>query len=80
MQDSYRGVYEAVYSMMNRPSQVLGQIMANYTSVNWVGSAHTADYVELAAFGPGSEAIGAFTKNTELFDVMTEAAGVEVEV
>ncbi len=80
LQDSYRGVYEAVYSMMNRPSQVLGQIMANYTSVNWVGSAHTADYVELAAFGPGSEAIGAFTKNTELFDVMTEAAGVEVEV
>jgi len=78
LQDSYRGMYEAVYSMMNRPGAVLGQILANYTSVNWIGTAHTADYVELAAFGPGSEAIGAFTKNTELFDVMTEAAGVEV--
>jgi len=64
---------------MNRPSAVMGQILANYTSVNWIGSSHTADYVELAAFGPGSEAIGAFTKNTRLFEVMTEAAGVEVE-
>ncbi len=79
LQDSFRGMYEAVYSMMSRPGPVLGQIIANYTSVNWIGTAHTADYVELAAFGPGSEAIGAFTKNTELFDVMTEAAGVEVE-
>ena len=78
LQDSYRGKYEAVYSMMNRPWVVMGQILANYTSVNWIGTAHTADYVELAAFGPGSEAIKPFTKNTELFDVMTEAAGVEV--
>lgn len=80
LQDSYRGTYQAVYSMMNGPSAVMGQILANYTSVNWVGSAHTADYVELAAFGPGSEAIGAFTKNTELFDLMTHAAGVMVSV
>jgi len=78
LQDSYRGMYEAVYSMMNRPNAVLGQILANYTSVNWIGTAHTADYVELAAFGPGSEAIKPFTRNTELFDVMTHAAGVEV--
>jgi alkaline phosphatase len=78
LQDSYRGTYEAVYSMMNRPWAVMGQILANYTSVNWIGTAHTADYVELAAFGPGSEAIGAFMKNTQLFGVMTQAAGVEV--
>lgn len=69
--------YEAPYTMMRRPGAVLGQIMANYTSVSWIGTVHTADYVELAAFGPGSESIGAFTKNTQLFNVMTEAAGVE---
>ncbi len=79
LQDSYRNMFYAVYPMMNRPSAVMGQILANYTSVNWIGSSHTADYVELAAFGPGSEAIGAFTENTRLFEVMTEAAGVEVE-
>ncbi len=74
------GTYDAPYAMMSRPGMVLGQILANYTSVSWIGSAHTADYVEVAAFGPGSEAIGAFTKNTQLFDVMTEAAGVKVDV
>jgi alkaline phosphatase len=79
LQDSYQGLYRSVYSMMSRPWAVFGQILANYTSVNWVGTAHTADYVELSAFGPGSEAIGGLTRNTELFDLMTQSAGVPVE-
>jgi alkaline phosphatase len=65
---------------MRRPWAVLGQILANHTSVNFVGTAHTSDYVELAAYGPGSEAIGAFTRNTDLFGLMTRAAGVEIPV
>lgn len=78
LRDAYRGVHEPVYAMMSRPWAVMGQILANYTSVNWIGTTHTADYVELAAFGPGSEAIGPFTKNTELFEVMTKSAGIRV--
>lgn len=31
---------------------------------------------ELAAFGPGSEAIGGVVANTALFDVMTSALGL----
>jgi len=54
----------------------MGQILANYCHVNWVGGSHTGDYVELASFGPGSEAIEGFVINTQLFEVMTVAAGV----
>jgi alkaline phosphatase len=80
LRQSYRDEYESIYTMMRRPWAVLGQILANHTSVNFVGTAHTSDYVELAAYGPGSEAIGAFTRNTDLFGLMTRAAGVEIPV
>jgi len=73
---SLRGEYSAIYSLMNTPRAILGQIIANHTHVNWISGTHTADYVELAAFGPGSEALEGFVINTHLFDVMVEAAGV----
>jgi alkaline phosphatase len=76
--DAYNRVYHPVYKIMWSPYAVLGQILANYTSVNWIGDAHTADYVELTALGPGSESIGSFVKNTDLFTVMVESAGVRV--
>ena len=76
LQQSLRGEFDAVYRARSRPSAVLSAIQANYTAVNWIGSMHTSDYVELAALGPGSEAIGAFTRNTDLFDIMVESAGV----
>ena len=76
LQDALRDEYEAAYRKQSSPYSVLASIQANYTSVNWLGIDHTADYVELAALGPGSEAIGAFTRNTDLFDLMVESAGV----
>ncbi len=71
-----RGEYEAIYGVFSHPRSVLGQILANYTNVNFMSRSHTADYVELAAYGPGSEAINGLVKNTELFNVMTKAANV----
>lgn len=76
LQESLQGKFQAVYEARSRPSAVLSAIQANYTAINWIGSMHTSDYVELTALGPGSEAIGQFTRNTQLFDVMVEAAGV----
>jgi hypothetical protein len=49
---------------------------ANYTTVNWLGTDHTSDYVEPAVMEPVSEALGPFPRNTDLFDLMVEAAGV----
>lgn len=77
LQDAFRGEYEAAYRKKSAPNLLLGAIQANYTAVNWLSGDHTSDYVELAALGPGSEAIGPFTRNTDLFGLMVEAAGVQ---
>ena len=39
---------------------------------------HSADYVELAAYGPGSELMNYFVRNTELHNLMLNATGVKV--
>lgn len=79
LQQALRGEHRALYEMMSPPDATLGAIMANYTSVNWTGTSHTGDYVQLAALGPGSDKLNGFTINTELFYLMAESAGVAVE-
>lgn len=71
-----RREYTNLYKMMSSANGALGQILANYTAVNFIGSNHTSDLVELTAVGPGSESINGFVKNTDLFTLMLEAAGV----
>ncbi len=66
------------YRVRNAPLIALGQVLANYTSIGWTGVAHTTDYTELAAFGPGSESIHGLVQNTALFGVMTHALGLRV--
>lgn len=46
------------------------------TGVGWTSHAHTADYVELAAVGPGAGAASPFIRNDELHHVMTAALGI----
>ena len=77
LQEAFRGEYRAAYKKKSEPKLLLGALQANYTAVNWLSGDHTSDYVELAALGPGSEAIGNFTRNTDLFDVMVRAANLE---
>lgn len=77
IQSALRGNRNAAYRKENGPDITLASVQANYTSINWLGTDHTSDYVELAALGPGSEAIGPFTRNTDLFDVMVTAAGMQ---
>lgn len=80
LRDSIRGNLKAAYDMRTTPWATLGEIMSNYNSVAFTGSVHTADYVEIASAGPGSETIGAFVKNTDLFDLILKAVGIETPV
>lgn len=70
------GDLETIYEIKNSPSSVLASIMANYTSISFTSGGHTSDYVELAAVGPGIDNLDHFTRNTELFDLMVNTAGV----
>ena len=80
LKQAMQGDFEAVYQPRSSPSAVLSAIQANYTAVNWTGSMHTSDYVPLVAMGPGSDTLGSFVRNTELFDLMVDTAGVRAHV
>lgn len=68
-----------LYNPYKLPYKKLAEIQQNYTSVHWSGMNHSADFVELAMFGAGSEALPPFVKNYELHNYMLMAAGVVVD-
>ncbi len=71
-----KGELATPYRAERTASSVLGKVLANYVSVNFIGDVHTGDYVELAVLGPGMDRMDSFTRNTELFDLMVDMAGV----
>ncbi|MFY8004321.1 MAG: alkaline phosphatase [Chitinophagaceae bacterium] len=69
---------EGVYNPYKLPYKYLGEVQRNYTSVNWGSMQHSADYVELCMYGPGSELLKPFVKNTDLHYLMLEATGIRL--
>lgn len=67
---------EALFDPLNNETAQLGQLLANYTGVNWIGTSHTSDYVPVVAIGPGSERFGGFIQNTDVFAHYTELADI----
>lgn len=59
------------------PYKKLAEIQFDHLNIGWAGMHHSADYVELAMTGPGSESLPQFIKNYELHNFMLVAAGVE---
>lgn len=68
---------EGVYNPRNLPFEKLAQFQRPHTSVSWAGMDHSADFVELAMLGPGSELLKPFVKNIELHPLMLQATQVE---
>ena len=56
--------------------QLLSEIQKEYTSVGWMSGNHSGDFVELAAYGPGSDLLKGFMKNTDLHYMLLEACEV----
>lgn len=70
---------EGLYNPYKLPFRQLGELQTSYISVGWAGTDHSADFVELGAFGPGSELIKPHIKNTDLHQVMLTAAAVSAK-
>lgn len=68
---------EGLYNPKKLPFKALAEIQKQHNSVGWISMQHSADYVELAMYGPGSQSLKPFIKNTELHYFMLEAAEVE---
>lgn len=68
---------DGLYNYRKLPTQKFSDIQKKHTSIGWIGNEHSADYTELAMFGPGSENLKPFIKNTDLHYFMLQAAEVE---
>ena len=76
VQRSFMGKYRAPFQNRQSPAGVLSGVLANYNGINFISTSHTADYVEIAAWGPGSDRIPTLVRNTALFDLMVDMADV----
>lgn len=65
-----------LYNPRKLPFKYLAQLQEQHTSVGWGSMDHSADYVELCMYGPGSELLKPFIKNYELHQLMLKAAAV----
>jgi alkaline phosphatase len=70
---------DGLYNYKNLPFKYFSEIQKPHSSVGWISMDHSGDYVELAMFGPGSENLKPFVKNTDLHYLMLEAAGLKAE-
>lgn len=66
---------DGIYNAYKLPFKRLAQIQQTYTSVGWSGMDHSGEFVELGMFGPGSEALPQFVKNTDLHNFMLKTTG-----
>lgn len=75
----YDGLHkeEGLYNYKKLPYKAFAEMQQKTNSVGWISMDHSADYVELAMFGPGSELLKPFIKNTDLHYLMLQAAEVE---
>ena len=75
----YDGLHkeEGLYNYKKLPYQVFSDMQKKTNSIGWISMEHSADYVELAMFGPGSQLLKPFVKNTDLHYLMLQAAEVE---
>lgn len=70
---------DGLYNYRKLPFKTFAEIQSKTNSVGWISMEHSADYVELAMFGPGSEKLKPFIKNTDLHYFMLEAAEVSAQ-
>ena len=70
---------DGLYNPNNLPFKTFAEIQSNYTGISFGSTNHSADFVELAMFGPGSENLKHFVKNTDLHNFMLQTAGLIVK-
>ena len=70
-------IEEGLYNPRHLPFKVLAKLQKKHNSVGWISMHHSADYVELAIYGPGSHLLMPFIKNTDLHYLILEAAEIE---
>lgn len=68
---------DGLYNPGKLPFRALAEIQMKYTNVGFGSMDHSGDYVEVTMFGPGSDLLKPFIKNTDLHYLMLNAAEVQ---
>jgi alkaline phosphatase len=78
LQSFYNGLEkeEGLYNYKKLPFKLYSEIQKSRNSVGWISMDHSGDYVEVAAYGPGSELLQPYIKNTDLHHLMLKASPV----
>jgi len=71
------GKGEVMYDLMKSDVAQLGQLLGNHLAIGWTSNGHTADYVPIAALGPGAEQFAGFIQNTHIFPAYLAFAGID---
>ncbi|WP_333663834.1 alkaline phosphatase [Chishuiella changwenlii] len=66
---------DGLYNYKKLPYKLFSEIQKKHNSVGWMSMDHSSDYVELAMYGPGSEQLKPFVKNTDVHQLMQNALG-----
>jgi len=66
-----------LYNYKKLPFKAFAEMQKKTNSVGWISMDHSGDYVECCAFGPGSDLLKPFIKNTDLHYLMLAAAEVD---
>lgn len=61
---------DGLYNYKKLPYKLYSEIQKKHNSVGWISMDHSGDYVELAMYGPGSNLLKPFVKNTDLNALM----------
>lgn len=68
---------DGLYNYKKLPYKGFAEIQKKYDAVGWISMDHSADFVEIAMYGPGQSQHLPFMKNTDLHHFMLRAAEVE---
>jgi len=71
--DAAHGEWVDPYRFACGFKMVLGSLMANRHGVAFLSPNHTSDFVELTAWGPGSERVAGIVDNTDLHAMLADA-------
>ena len=67
---------DGLYNYKKLPYKAFAEIQKKHNNVGWISMDHSGDYVELAMYGPGSQLLKPFVKNTDLHNLMLKATEI----
>ena len=69
---------DGLYNYKHLPYRLFAEIQKGHTSVGWISMDHSSDYTELGMYGPGSEKLKPFMRNTDMHKFLLEVAEVSL--